>query len=706
MKYDLTHEQLTVLLSVIVQLPMAIFLGHYYDQRIFLDTGYLVSSGLNPYQQHEISVFSNPHLTGLNPIIGYPSPWPLLLGIIYRQTYSILPNLFIYNFATKIPIIASNILLAYVTKNIMLTQNLPKKTAQFTWLFLLFNPFTLLTTTAWGQFDTFIALLCVWGLYLLSKGKTVQSAFLLTVSFVFKPISLPLLGLPLLFASRNRRNNAFSLLIIVSVVLVLGILPFYVFGWVMPASSAEVSSFFKMAGGMTVFNVIDVLVRSAELPAALWFLGYLWVPALIAAYIWVYRNPPKTVIALAQCAVVLLLAFFLFRSWLSEQNINLLLPFLLILIGAGTLTKKMFHLAWLVPLVFLVLNASLPQLFFLVDPSVIAWKEAFDLDFGTARLAARFAVTLVWYIVALAIMKKTVSAANKPLNKAVVDAPSLTHQAQLDPYTVPLTDRLAVRLYKDCRPNCLETAPLQKGLVLMLDDKELVEEGVGFGVPVVKYMDKTFFSSKANVSIHKDRLGYTLIKVFTLDSVSVKKVGNTGYINHSLYSGLRKKFELMYLKHRKLKTAFNKIMEIRQLLKIKTEFKTVKPRGSVTLTYRICPEVIQIHADFSKIQRENCKELILLNEQGASFFQKYTDSKGETLLENRIGAWDKVTADHATLHGVNGQIQFSLRNIEGAALFRGYEWTRKRFCWVGLSYSVVPNRTTTFDYVININRLS
>ena len=109
--------------------------------------------------------------------------------------------------------------------------------------------------------------------------------------------------------------------------------------------------------------------------------------------------------------------------------------------------------------------------------------------------------------------------------------------------TLQLTDRLSVRIYKDCRPSCLETGALQKGLVLLLDGRELIEEGVGFGVPVVKYEDKTFFSSKADVSIQETGSDYTLTKVFTLDTVSLKKFGQATYIDDALYSPLRKTFQ-------------------------------------------------------------------------------------------------------------------------------------------------------------------
>lgn len=43
----------------------------------------------------------------------------------------------------------------------------------------------------------------------------------------------------------------------------------------------------------------------------------------------------------------------------------------------------------------------------------------------------------------------------------------------------------------------------QKGLFLLLNGWEVVEEGVGFGLVVVKYTDKTFFSIKAEIAMHR-----------------------------------------------------------------------------------------------------------------------------------------------------------------------------------------------------------
>ncbi len=272
-------------------------------------------------------------------------------------------------------------------------------------------------------------------------------------------------------------------------------------------------------------------------------------------------------------------------------------------------------------------------------------------------------------------------------------------------FTQKLTDRLSVRLYEDCRPNILETGVLQKGLVLLLDEDELIEEGMGFGVPVVKYEDKTFFSSKAEVLIKENGYDSILTKVFTLDTVSLKKFGSATYIDDALYSSLRKTFQSLYLKHKKLTPLFNKVMEFRDLANIKTEFIKVKPRGKVTITYHYQPTSIDIGADFSKIVLDKCSEVLVLNEQGSSFFRKYVDSNGLRFLDHKIGAWETVTADQASLQESRGQVSFCLGNSGGVRLFRGWEHTRKRFSWAGLSYSMRPNNET-FNYSIRLSSKS
>src|SRR4030067_2925118 len=93
-------------------------------------------------------------------------------------------------------------------------------------------------------------------------------------------------------------------------------------------------------------------------------------------------------------AIGFVLVFFLTRSWLSEPNINLVLTLMLIAVGLDKLDKRSLHLAWIVPLVFLVVNAAFPQLFFLVYPSVLTSIAQFDQQFRIARLIARFAIAL------------------------------------------------------------------------------------------------------------------------------------------------------------------------------------------------------------------------------------------------------------------------------------------------------------------------
>jgi hypothetical protein len=414
------REFLVVLLSVLVQVPLAIFLGHFYDDRIFIATGYIVSSGGNPYQPiNLVNAFAHPLLNGPIPRIGYPPPWPLALGLIFRSSYDLVPNVFFYNFAIKIPLIAANIGLAYLVRHVLLDLRVAGKKAKPAWLFVLFNPFILLTTSAWGQIDTIVALFCVGSFYLLSKNKMVASAFLLALSVSLKPITLPLIPLPFLFSEKilSRKNLKFGL-VFLAVVAVFSVAPFLLFGWNLPIMPSEWNTQFNMSGGMTLFSLSELIQGSVLLPQGLGFLGFLWVPALIIGYYFVYRNRPRSLEELVPTAVGLTLIFFLTRSWLSEPNVNLILPLMLIAVPFGRVSKRSLHLMWVVPLAFMVLNDSIPQLFFLVYPSVLASLAQFDVQFGTARLIGRFAIALVWSIVAWRITVKTLKAKPSASNSA------------------------------------------------------------------------------------------------------------------------------------------------------------------------------------------------------------------------------------------------------------------------------------------------
>lgn len=400
-KLHVNPDVLTALVSVAVQVPLAMFLGQAYDQTSFLDAGFLVNQGLNPYLPHVVTVFS-PLMVGINPIIGDPPLWPLLLGAIYRITYNVVPNIFLYNFATKIPVIASNVGLAYFTRNILRQQGASEGKIRFAWLFLLFNPFVLLTSAAWGQFDALIALLCVVSLYLLSRGMIKGSTILLSLSVALKPVAFPLLALPLLFSPTKNWRKMVQYIVVSAVAIVsLWILPFYLFGWTLPASNGQITSFFTRAGGMTPFDIVEILSDTVTIPNGFAVLGYIWIPALLLCYYLVYRDPPETFIDLTQKGLGIMLVFFLTYSWLSEPYIIAVLALALFALPLPKLNFRNFHFLWIIALIFMVLTTNFTQLFYLISPQslVSSALQIYD-NIRSWVLIARFFVVVAWQVFA------------------------------------------------------------------------------------------------------------------------------------------------------------------------------------------------------------------------------------------------------------------------------------------------------------------
>jgi hypothetical protein len=402
----LNRDILFVLLSLILQVPLAVFLGHFYDDRVFMATGYLVNAGLNPYVPYNFAeVFPAAVISGYIPSIGYPLLWPMWLGLVYKISFGINQNLFLYNFLIKIPIIAADICLAFLVRHILVDMEVSRQKAQTAFLLILFNPFILLSTVAWSQIDAIVALLAVASFYLLGKGKVAWCAVCLAVAVALKPIALPLAPLPIFFSSSIiAKKKKIMYVALFSVILAVCVfVPFLVAGWRIPLAPSELSSQVQMAGGMTLFDVLEVFQVQSNLPQALGFLGYLWIPALLIVYYVIYRNRPSTFNELIEKAILVMLVFLLFRTWVSEPNLNLLLPLMLLAASFNALRLRDFHLTWIIPLIFMLPNYTFPQLFFLVNPSIMTSLQLFNTQYGTLRVVAQLLVVVVWQVFAIKI---------------------------------------------------------------------------------------------------------------------------------------------------------------------------------------------------------------------------------------------------------------------------------------------------------------
>jgi hypothetical protein len=395
----ITPDRRVLVLSIALQLALGLLLGHSYDTRIFMATGYLVGTGHDPYVARNLSAVF-PHV-GFSVIasVGYPPPWPLLLGLIYRAVYAVAPSLLVYNLAIKIPVIAANIGLAYLVGAILRDRGASAAVSRKAWTFLLLNPLLLYVGAAWGEIDAIVALLALAALALLCARRYDWSAILLALAVCVKPTALPLLPAAFVFlAARSLPRAVRYVALGVGGVMLFYVAPFFVLGWSRAPFTQRLNAHFVQQGTMSYMTVVRLFRDPLQMQGRWWLLGLLWIPALAAGVVVALRRGDGGLEDLLAKGVALTLIVFLTRTWLAETNVVLIVPLVLILTSLGALDRRALTAVWLLPLVFTLFNASPLQLLWVAFPATTQTTLDWIARYGDLTLFARAAAVVVWQI--------------------------------------------------------------------------------------------------------------------------------------------------------------------------------------------------------------------------------------------------------------------------------------------------------------------
>lgn len=203
----------------------------------------------------------------------------------------------------------------------------------------------------------------------------------------------------------------------------------------------------------------------------------------------------------------------------------------------------------------------------------------------------------------------------------------------------------SLRLYRDTRPHTGKIAGLQKGLAWMKGKRLLIEEGYGFGCPIVEAGGRAYVSRSAQIQIEDQGSFTRLIKRYTMDTVDTPI----------------------------------------QLLRRK--YRAVPPLGVVVFRYDIYPHgEIDVHVDLSGLE-PGWGTAYLMNEQGANHFTQYWDTLGRRLEADQIGIWEPSAAspERACFESRDGLLSFCVEPIDPAVVYYGRE-RYVQYNWRGIYY--------------------
>lgn len=269
---------------------------------------------------------------------------------------------------------------------------------------------------------------------------------------------------------------------------------------------------------------------------------------------------------------------------------------------------------------------------------------------------------------------------------------------------IPLQGGLSLRIqdqYDEQAP--YPSGRIQKGLVLWHENEDLSEEGVGFGVPVIKWGRQTIYPGSVKFE-SKTEGGLTWVKVSYNMNILEKAYINEKPVRRAPFYRIHETLSRWHRKHPFLRAFLrNSGALVRRAFHIQIKFEEGASSGFASVEYQIDAEkrTILVALDIKDLQLDEKTEVFIMNELGANHFDLYRDSDGSELKKESIGTWEEVTAREATFTDSSRKISFTLSNVDGTKMFRGRELVPGKLAWSGLSH-LLPRHLTSFSYLVKI----
>lgn len=366
-----------VWLAVSIQVALSIFLAHGYDFRVEYVAGRNVVNGLSPYLGGVLSGWMTEGYGSEVQGLGETPLWALYLGLCYFLSAG---QPFLFNSLTKIPIVAANVALAYFAYSKGVRG----------WRFFLSNIYLILVSVTWGKPDNLATLLAV--LALIATESATASAFLLSTSFMIKPLAVAIL--PAFFIPSKTKPFSWRTRFILEAALSsagIFLAPFIIYGWPIQVMIAGFPTWFNHAGALSPFNLISIESGTEQLPPTLWWTGYLVVAGTLILIAYAIIHKPQNTLRYALFSAIL---FFTLRSWNSEQNVVMVLVLFILLTG-----KLPSRWLWIAPLIFAFANNAVQTQFYLLMPTIVDKLNTLYAPFHTYRLWIKFLLSITWLVV-------------------------------------------------------------------------------------------------------------------------------------------------------------------------------------------------------------------------------------------------------------------------------------------------------------------